>query len=77
MSEEEKPENLNAETPPKDASKDVYDSSKIQKEIGWQPDETFKTGIRKTIEWYLINKSWIEGVKIMKSSEKSVGGKSQ
>jgi dTDP-glucose 4,6-dehydratase len=36
--------------------------SKIEAELGWQPKETFETGIRKTIRWYIENESWIEGV---------------
>ena len=41
----------------------AIDSSKIKKELGWAPKETFKTGIRKTISWYLENRSWVEGIK--------------
>ncbi|EXI61322.1 dTDP-glucose 4,6-dehydratase [Mannheimia granulomatis] len=33
----------------------AIDSSKIQKELGWQPQETFESGLRKTVEWYLEN----------------------
>ncbi|QLB17526.1 dTDP-glucose 4,6-dehydratase [Mannheimia varigena] len=33
----------------------AIDSSKIQKELGWQPQETFESGMRKTVEWYLDN----------------------
>ena len=36
--------------------------SKIIKELGWEPRETFETGIRKTVEWYLHNNKWIQGV---------------
>jgi dTDP-glucose 4,6-dehydratase len=36
--------------------------SKIEAELGWQPKETFETGIRKTVRWYIENESWIEGV---------------
>ena len=36
--------------------------SKIEAELGWRPKETFETGIRKTIRWYIENESWIEGV---------------
>lgn len=35
---------------------------KIQDELGWKPKETFETGIRKTINWYLDNLAWAEGV---------------
>ena len=36
----------------------AIDSSKLQNKLGWSPKETFETGIRKTIEWYLDNKTW-------------------
>lgn len=36
--------------------------SKIKKEIGWGPKETFETGIRKTIQWYLDNMEWVKKV---------------
>lgn len=36
----------------------AIDSSKIQQELGWQPQETFESGIRKTVEWYLANQAW-------------------
>ncbi|VCU69461.1 dTDP-glucose 4,6-dehydratase [Pigmentiphaga humi] len=40
----------------------AIDSSKLQRDIGWQPAETFESGIRKTIEWYLANPDWLEAV---------------
>lgn len=40
----------------------AIDASKIQKELGWAPEETFETGIRKTIEWYLNNLDWCQRV---------------
>ncbi|EGJ49361.1 dTDP-glucose 4,6-dehydratase [Desulfocurvibacter africanus] len=36
--------------------------SKISIELGWQPRETFESGIRKTVEWYLANKPWVEAI---------------
>ncbi len=36
----------------------AIDASKIEKELGWKPEETFETGIRKTVEWYLNNETW-------------------
>ena len=36
----------------------AIDASKIEQELGWKPQETFDSGIRKTVEWYLNNKSW-------------------
>jgi dTDP-glucose 4,6-dehydratase len=41
----------------------AIDASKIEYELGWKPDETVKTGLRKTVKWYLNNKSWCEHVK--------------
>ncbi len=40
----------------------AIDASKIEYELGWSPNETFETGIRKTVQWYLENTSWVEGV---------------
>ncbi len=36
----------------------AIDASKIEQELGWKPQETFDSGIRKTVEWYLNNNSW-------------------
>jgi dTDP-glucose 4,6-dehydratase len=36
----------------------AIDARKIERELGWVPEETFETGIRKTINWYLQNSSW-------------------
>lgn len=40
----------------------AIDTSKIESELGWGPEETFDTGIRKTIAWYLGNKQWVKNV---------------
>ncbi len=40
----------------------AIDARKIERELGWRPAETFDTGIRKTVQWYLDNPSWVEGV---------------
>jgi dTDP-glucose 4,6-dehydratase len=40
----------------------AIDASKIERELGWRPAETFESGIRKTVQWYLDNPVWIEGV---------------
>lgn len=37
----------------------AIDATKIQNELGWSPTETFETGIRKTVEWYLNNQEWV------------------
>jgi len=41
----------------------AIDATKIDKELGWVPDETFATGIRKTVQWYLDNNIWCDKVK--------------
>jgi dTDP-glucose 4,6-dehydratase len=38
----------------------AIDAGKIEKELGWKPQETFETGLRKTVQWYLDNKWWWE-----------------
>ena len=40
----------------------AIDASKINKELGWQPQETFESGIQKTVEWYLNNLEWCRHV---------------
>ncbi|MDP3439240.1 MAG: dTDP-glucose 4,6-dehydratase [Azonexus sp.] len=40
----------------------AIDASKIERELGWKPAETFETGIRKTVQWYLDNQPWVENV---------------
>ena len=40
----------------------AIDASKIERELGWVPEETFETGLRKTVQWYLDNTSWWERV---------------
>ncbi len=40
----------------------AIDASKIQRELGWRPAETFETGIEKTIRWYLANPGWVAHV---------------
>ncbi|MEW6039547.1 MAG: dTDP-glucose 4,6-dehydratase [Pseudomonadota bacterium] len=41
----------------------AIDAGKIGRELGWQPEETFETGLRKTVRWYLDNRDWVEHVK--------------
>ena len=40
----------------------AIDAGKLERELGWRPAETFDTGIRKTVEWYLANGAWVENV---------------
>ncbi len=41
----------------------AIDPTRISTELGWQPRETFETGLRKTVEWYLANPSWWQRVR--------------
>lgn len=41
----------------------AIDASKICRELGWKPKETFETGMRKTVSWYLNNSKWVEEIK--------------
>lgn len=41
----------------------AIDAAKIARELGWQPQETFNSGIRKTVQWYLDNTDWVSNVK--------------
>jgi dTDP-glucose 4,6-dehydratase len=40
----------------------AIDARKIERELGWKPAETFETGIRKTVQWYLDNQEWVRDV---------------
>lgn len=40
----------------------AIDATKIKDELNWVPEESFETGLRKTVEWYLNNKEWVEHV---------------
>ena len=41
---------------------DSGDARKLERELGWKPAETFETGIRKTVVWYLENQAWVSNV---------------
>ena len=41
----------------------AIDCSKMERELGWKPDESFETGIRKTVCWYLEHKDWVQHVR--------------
>lgn len=41
----------------------AIDASKIQQDLNWQPQETFESGIQKTVEWYLANQGWVNHIK--------------
>ncbi len=40
----------------------AIDARKIERELGWKPQETFETGIQKTVQWYLDHPEWVQGV---------------
>lgn len=40
----------------------AIDATKLERELGWKPAETFETGIRKTVQWYLDNQTWVNNV---------------
>ena len=40
----------------------AIDASKVERELGWVPDETFKSGLHKTVKWYLDNSDWWQRV---------------
>ena len=41
----------------------AIDASRLRREIGWEPRENFDTGLRRTVEWYLANPGWVEGIR--------------
>lgn len=41
----------------------AIDADKISRELGWKPQESFESGIRKTVQWYLANQQWVENIK--------------
>jgi dTDP-glucose 4,6-dehydratase len=41
----------------------AIDASKIQTELNWTPIESFETGIKKTVEWYINNPTWVDNVR--------------
>ena len=40
----------------------AIDARKIERELGWRPAETFESGIRKTVAWYMANADWVRDV---------------
>jgi dTDP-glucose 4,6-dehydratase len=41
----------------------AIDARKLERDLGWKPVESFETGLRKTVEWYLSNREWVDAVK--------------
>jgi len=55
----------------------AIDSSKLREELGWQPEEDFQTGIRKTVQWYLANEWWWRPIREKKYDGQRLGGGSK
>ncbi|OWW19969.1 dTDP-glucose 4,6-dehydratase [Noviherbaspirillum denitrificans] len=56
----------------------AMDARKIERELGWKPAETFSSGIRKTVQWYLDHQDWVSGVQsgeYLKWVEKNYGAR--
>ena len=53
----------------------AIDASKINKDLGWSPKETFETGIRKTIQWYLDNEQWWRNIQGGTYNQERLGSK--
>ena len=54
----------------------AIDANKMKKELNWQPQETFETGLRKTVEWYLENSEWCQHVQDGSYQRERLGTKS-
>jgi len=52
----------------------AINAEKIQKELGWFPSESFYTGIKKTVEWYLENETWWRKIQDQKYNQERLGG---
>lgn len=48
----------------------AIDATRIGEELGWKPEETFESGIRKTVEWYLSNQAWWRPLVDLKATER-------
>ena len=51
----------------------AIDCTKIQRELGWRPRESFATGIEKTVDWYLANRSWAEEISVKRYARERLG----
>jgi dTDP-glucose 4,6-dehydratase len=51
----------------------AIDATKINRELGWKPLETFATGIEKTVDWYLKNRAWAADITSKKYSRERLG----
>lgn len=55
----------------------AIDAAKIERDLGWKPEETFETGLRKTVEWYLDRRDWWEPIMAGKYSGERLGAKTK
>ena len=55
----------------------AIDESKIKKELNWKPEESFKTGIKKTVQWYLNNLDWCKDIEDSNYQRERLGLQSQ
>jgi dTDP-glucose 4,6-dehydratase len=53
----------------------AIDASRIERELGWRPVETFETGLRKTIAWFLDNRPWWQAIRAARYSGERLGTK--
>jgi dTDP-glucose 4,6-dehydratase len=53
----------------------AIDASKIKDELGWQPTETFETGLAKTVDWYLVNGDWWQPLRASRYTGERLGKK--
>ena len=51
----------------------AIDSSKIQKNLGWKPKESFKSGIKQTVDWYIKNENWWKTIQEKKYKQERLG----
>jgi len=51
----------------------AIDAAKIRRDLGWLPKETFRTGIRKTVQWYLYNREWWQKIQEKKYQQQRLG----
>jgi dTDP-glucose 4,6-dehydratase len=51
----------------------AIDCAKLQRELGWKPQESFETGLAKTVAWYLKNRAWCDDITSKKYARERLG----
>jgi dTDP-glucose 4,6-dehydratase len=51
----------------------AIDCSKIRRELGWRPEETFETGLAKTVDWYIANRPWCAEITAKRYARERLG----